>query len=126
MVLALDALWLVVLILLLAIFCTAYLMSAPVWLTLMLAVIVIGLALTVISVVSKRRRVKTPVAGDETLLLEYLKSHGIGGTLSELAEGLGIAEEKALKLLLSMEEQGTIPAGSVKAVGASPPDANET
>ncbi len=126
MVLALDALWFVILILFLAVFCAAYLMSAPVWLTLMLVVLVIGLALTVISVVSKRRRVKTPVVSDETLLLEYLKSHGIGGSLSELAEGSGIAEEKALKLLLSMEKQGTIPPGSVKALGASPPDAKET
>lgn len=126
MVLALDALWFVILILFLAIFCTAYLMSAPVWLALMLVIIVIGLALTVISVVSKKRRVKTLVASDETLLLEYLKSHGIGGSLSELAEGSGIAEEEALKLLLSMEKQGIIPAGSVKALGASPPDAKGT
>ncbi len=126
MVLALDALWFVILILFLAIFCTAYLMSAPVWLTLMLVIIVIGLALTVISVVSKKRIVKTLVASDETLLLEYLKSHGIGGSLSKLAEGSGIAEEEALKLLLSMEKQGIIPAGSVKALGASPPDAKGT
>jgi hypothetical protein len=123
MMLALDALWFVILILLLAIFCTAYLMSAPVWLALMLAVIVIGLALTVMSVVSKRRRAKTQVASDETMLLEYLKSHGIGGSLSELAAGSGIAEQEALRLLQSMEKQGTIPAGSVKALGASPPDA---
>jgi len=122
MVLPLGALWFGVLILLLAMFCLAYLMSVRVWLALMLIVIVIGLALTVISVVSKRRGVKTPVASDETLLLEYLKSHGIGGRLSELAEGSGIAEEEALKLLLTMEQQGTIPAGSVKAMGASPPD----
>jgi hypothetical protein len=126
MVLALDALWFVLLILLLAVFCAAYLMSAPVWLALMLAVIVIGLALTAISVVSKRRREKTLVADDETMLLEYLKAHGIGGSLSELAAGSGIAEEKALKLLLSMETQGTIPPGSVKALGFSPPDATET
>jgi len=125
MVLALDALWFVILILLLAVFCAAYLMSARIWLVLMLAVIVIGLALTAISVLSKRRREK-PVAGDETMLLEYLKLHGIGGSLSELAAGSGIAEEKALKLLLSMEKQGTIPPGSAKALGFSPPDAKET
>jgi len=126
MVLALDALWFVILILFLAIFCTAYLISAPVWLSLMLAVIVIGLALTVISILSKRRKEKTLVAGDETMLLEYLKLHGIGGSLSELAASSGIAEEKALKLLLSMEKQGTIPPGSVKALGFSPTDAKET
>jgi hypothetical protein len=126
MVLALDVLWFVILILFLAVFCLAYLMSARIWLSLILVVIVIGLALTVISVVSKRRRLKAPIASDETLLLEYLKSHGIGGSLSELAEGSGIAEEEALKLLLSMEKQGTIPAGSLKALGANPPDAKGT
>jgi hypothetical protein len=122
MVLALDALWLVILILLLAVFCAAYLMSARIWLVLMLVVIVIGLALTAISVLSKRRREKTLVVDGETILLEYLKSHGIGGSLSELAAGSGIAEEKALKLLLSMEKQGTIPPGSVKSLGANLPD----
>lgn len=126
MVLPLNALWFVVLILFLAIFCTAYLMSVRVWFALILVVIVVGLALTIISMVSKKRRGKTQVASDETMLLEYLKSHGIGGSLSELAEGSGIAQEKALKLLLSMEEQGTIPAGSVKALGASSPDAGAT
>jgi hypothetical protein len=125
MVLALDALWFVILILLLAIFCIAYLISARVWLVLMLAVIVLGLLLTGISVVSKRRRAKRPAAGDETVLLEYLKSHGIGGSLSELAKGSGIAEEEALRLLVSMENQGTIPPGSIKALGTSPPDAKE-
>lgn len=122
MVLALDKLWFVILILFLAIFCIAYLISAPVWLALMLAIIVLGLALTVVSVVSKRRREKASAGSDETMLLEYLKLHGIGGSLSQLAEGLGIAEEKAVKLLLSMEKQGTIPPGSVKALGADPPN----
>ena len=122
MVLALDALWLGVLILLLAIFSLAYLMSVRVWFALMLLVIVVGLALTIVSMVNKRRKEKTRVVSDETMLLEYLKSHGIGGNLSELAAGLGIAEDKALKLLLSIEEQGAIPTGSTKALGASPPD----
>ena len=122
MVLPLGALWFVVLILFLAIFSTAYLMSVRVWFALILVVIVAGFALTIVSMVSNKRRAKLQVASDETLLLEYLKSHGIGGSLSELAEGSGIAEEEALKLLLSMEKQGTIPAGSVKALGASPPD----
>jgi type II secretory pathway pseudopilin PulG len=125
MVLALDALWFGVLILLLAIFCLAYLMSVRVWFALILVIIVVGLALTIVSTVSKKRRAKVQVASDETMLLEYLKSHGIGGNLSELAASLGIAEEKALKLLLSMEEQGTIPAGSTKAFGASPPDTKQ-
>jgi ABC-type multidrug transport system fused ATPase/permease subunit len=122
MVLALDALWFGVLILLLAIFCLAYLMSVRVWFALILVIIVVGLALTIVSMVNKRRKEKTRVVSDETMLLEYLKSHGIGGNLSELAQNLGIAEDKALKLLLSMEEQGAIPTGSTKALGASPPD----
>jgi Tfp pilus assembly protein PilO len=122
MVLALDALWFGVLILLLAIFCLAWLMSVRVWFALLLVVIVVGLALTIVSMVNKRRKEKTRVVSDETMLLEYLKSHGIGGNLSELAQNLGIAEDKALKLLLSMEEQGAIPTGSTKALGASPPD----
>jgi hypothetical protein len=122
MVLALDKLWFLILIVFLAIFCIAYLISAPVWLALMLAVIVIGLALTAVSIVSKRRRAKTPAAGDEAMMLEYLKSHGIGGSLSQLAESLGIAEERAINLLLSMEKQGTIPQGSLKALGASLPE----
>jgi ABC-type multidrug transport system fused ATPase/permease subunit len=122
MVLALDALWFVVLILLLAVFCLAYLMSVRVWLALILVIIVAGFALTIVSMVSNKKRAKVQVASDETMLLEYLKSHGIGGNLSELAVGLGIAEDKALKLLLSMEEQGTIPTGSTEALGASPPD----
>jgi len=122
MVLAPGALWFGVLILLLAVFCSAYLMSVRVWFALLLVVIVVGLALTIVSMVNKRRKEKTRVVSDETMLLEYLKSHGIGGNLSELAQNLGIAEDKALKLLLSMEEQGAIPTGSTKALGASPPD----
>ena len=122
MVLALDALWFGVLILLLAIFSVASLMSVRVWFALILVIIVVGLALTIVSVVNKRRKEKTRVVSDETMLLEYLKSHGIGGNLSELAQNLGFAEDKALKLLLSMEEQGAIPTGSTEALGASPPD----
>jgi ABC-type multidrug transport system fused ATPase/permease subunit len=125
MVLALDALWFGVLILLLAVFCMAYLMSVRVWFALILVIIVVGLALTIVSTVSKKRREGTQVASNETMLLEYLKSHGIGGNLSELAQNLDIAEDKALKLLLSMEEQGAIPTGSTKALGASPPDAKK-
>lgn len=122
MVLPLDALWFVVLIVLLALFCVAYLMSARLWLVLILVVIVVGLALTIVSIVSSKRREKTQVTSDETRLLEYLKSHGIGGNLSELAASLGIAGDKALKLLLSMEDQGTIPPGSAKAFGACKSD----
>jgi len=103
----------------------AWLMSVRVWFALILVIIVVGLALTIVSMVNKRRKEKTRVVSDETMLLEYLKSHGIGGNLSELAVGLGIAEDKALRLLLSMEEQGAIPTGSTKALGASPPDAKK-
>lgn len=52
---SLNALWFAVLILILAIFCIAFLMSARVWWALILLVIVIGLALTIVSVVSKKR-----------------------------------------------------------------------
>ena len=122
MVLALDALWVGVLIVLLAIFCTASLMSVRVWFALMLVVIVIGLALTVVSTVNKRRRERIQLSSDQTMLVEYLKSHGIGGDLSQLAKTLGIGEERALKLLLSLEAQGTIPAGSVKALAPNKPN----
>lgn len=125
MVLPLFELWFAALIVLLAIFCMAYLMSVRVWFALILVVIVVGLVLTTVSMVNQRRREKTQVAGDESMLLEYLKSHGIGGNLSELAESLGIAEEKALELLLSMEGQGTIPSGSAKILAANTPYANK-
>lgn len=114
MVLPLDALWLGVLIAFLAVFCTAFLMSPRLWFALILAVIVVGLVLTIVSVVSKRRRKYTELSREETMLLEYLKSHGIGGSLSELASTLDITEEKTLNLLISMEEKGAIPPGSVK------------
>jgi len=89
MVLPLDALWFVVLILLLAVFCAAPLISARIFWVLILLVIVLGLALTVISMLSRRRQ-GAQDAGDENTLLEYLRSHGLGGKLSELAQGLGM------------------------------------
>lgn len=122
MVLALDALWFGVLLLLVAVFCTASLMNVYVWFALILVIIIAGLALTAVSVVNKRRREKIQIASDETMLIEYLKSHGIGGNLSELAVSLGIAENRALELLLSMEKRGAIPEGSTKALEASLPE----
>jgi|APFre7841882630_1041343.scaffolds.fasta_scaffold61496_1 uncharacterized membrane protein len=124
MVLPLDALWFVVLILLLAVFCTAPLISVRIFWILILLVIVLGLALTIISVLSRRRR-GAQDAGDENTLLEYLRSHGLGGKLSELAQGLGMPEEKTHRLLLALEERGAIPAGSAKIFTANPPDAGK-
>jgi hypothetical protein len=124
MVLPLDALWFVVLILLLAVFCTAPLISARVFWILILLVIVLGLALTVISILSRRRR-GAQDAGDENTLLEYLRSHGLGGKLSELAQSLGMPEERTLRLLLALEERRAIPAGSAKLFAATPPDAGK-
>jgi len=124
MVLPLDALWFVVLILLLAVFSTAPLISARIFCILILLVIVLGLALTIISMLSRRRR-GAQDAGDENTLLEYLRSHGLGGKLSELAQGLGMPEEKTHRLLLALEERGTIPAGSANLFSASPPDAGK-
>ena len=89
MVLPLDVLWFVVLILLLAVFSTAPLLGVRIFWILILLVIVLGLALTIISTLSKRRR-GAQDAGDENTLLEYLRSHGLGGKLSELAQGLGM------------------------------------
>lgn len=122
MVLPLDALWFVVLILLLAVFSTAPLLSVRIFWILILLVIVLGLALTVISMLSRRRR-GAQDAGDENTLLEYLRSHGLGGKLSELAQGLGMPEERTLRLLLALEERGAIPAGSARLFSASLPDA---
>jgi len=102
--------------------CLAPLISARVFWSLILLVIVLGLVLTIVSMINKKRRAKTQVASDETVLIEYLNSHGIGGDLSELAESLGIAEEKAFNLLLSLEEQGAIPAGSAEALIANTTD----
>lgn len=113
MVLKLDALWFGVLILVMAVFCTAPLMSAQVFWALILLFIAGGLALTIVSQVSERRKVLVPVS-DETRLLEYLRAHGITGKLSQAAESLGIAEERALEIMLSLEAKGDIPPGSSK------------
>ena len=113
MVLKLDALWFGVLILVMAVFCTAPLMNAQVFWALILFFIAGGLALTIVSRVSERRKVPVPVS-DESRLLEYLRAHGISGNLSEVADSLGIAEERALELMLSLEAKGDIPAGSSK------------
>lgn len=112
MKLPLDALWLIVLILILAIFCTAFLMGVRLFWALILAVLVLGLALTMLSMFSKRGRERRESLREETALLEYLKSHGIGGELSELSKSLGIAEEKILKRVQSLEDRGAIPPGS--------------
>ena len=124
MVLPLGVLWFVVLILLLAVFSTAYLFSSRVFWILILLFLVFGLALTIISMLSKRRR-GAQGAGDENTLLEYLRAHGLGGKLSELAQGMGMSEEKTLRLLGALEERGAIPPGSAKIFTASPPDAGK-
>ena len=124
MVLQLDALWFIVLILLLAVFSTAPLFSARIFWILILAFIILGLACTVLSVLSNRSR-RSQEAGDENMLLEYLRSHGLGGKLSELARGTGMPEEKTLRLLSSLEGRGAIPAGSAKIFTASSPDADK-
>ena len=113
MVLKLDALWFGVLILVMAVFCTAPLMSAQVFWALILLFIVGGLALTIVSQVNERRKVLVPVS-DDTRLLEFLRAHGITGKLSQAAESLGIAEERALEIMLSLEAKGDIPPGSSK------------
>lgn len=118
MVLPLDALWFVILILLLAVFSAAYLLGARIFWVLILLFIVLGLALTVISILSKRRQ-RAQEAGDENTLLEYLRSHGLGGKLSELAQSVGMPEDRTLRLLLALEERGAIPAGSAKIFTAS-------
>jgi len=124
MVLPLDALWFVVLILLLAIFSIAPLINARTFCILILLVIVLGLAFTAVSILSRRRR-GAQEAGDANTLLEYLRSHGLGGKLSELAQSLGMPEEKTYRLLLALEGRGDIPAGSAKLFSASPPDAGK-
>jgi len=124
MVLPLDALWFVVLILLLAVFSTAPLLSARIFWALILLFIVLGLTLTIVSVLSKRRQ-RAQEAGDENMLLEYLRSHGLGGKLSELSRSMGMPEEKTLRLLISLEDRGAIPAGSAKIFTASPSDAGK-
>jgi uncharacterized membrane protein len=121
MVLPLDALWFVILILLLAVFSTAPLLSARIFWVLILLFIVLGLALTIISTLSKRR-LRTQEAGDENTLLEYLRAHGLGGKLSELAQSMGMSEEKTLRLLVALEKRGAIPPGSARIFTASPQD----
>jgi hypothetical protein len=113
MVLKLDALWFGVLILVMAVFCTAPLMNAQVFWALILLFIVGGLALTIVSKVNEGKKAQVPVS-DETMLLEYFRAHGISKSLSEAAESLGIAEGRALELMLSLEVKGEIPAGSSK------------
>ena len=117
MMLPLGALWFVVLILVLVIFCTAFLMSVRLFWVLILAVVVFGLALTMISLFSKRGRELRESMREETMLLEYLKSHGIGGELSELSKSIGIAEDRILDRLRSLEERGKIPPGSTSKLG---------
>lgn len=124
MVLPLDAIWFVVLILILAVFSTSYLMSARVFLILILLFLVLGLALSIISTLSKRRQ-GAREAGDEKMLLEYLHAHGLGGMLSELAQNMGMSEEKTLRLLRALEGRGAIPPGSAKIFTASPPGAKK-
>ena len=121
MVLPLDGLWFAILILFLAVFSTAPLMSARVFLVLILVIIVVGLALTIVSMVFKRRRAPQD-ASDKAMLLEYLKTHGLGGNLLQLAESLGFSEDRTLKLLLLLEEEGAIPPGSSKVFTARPPN----
>ena len=119
MVLPFDALWFVILILLLAVFSAAPLLGVRIFWVLILIFIVLGLALTIISILSRRRQ-RAQDAGDENTLLEYLRSHGLGGKLSELAQSMGMPEDKTLRLLLALEERGAIPAGSAKIFTASP------
>ena len=122
MVLALDVIWFAVLILLLGIFCISPLISVLVFWVLILLVIVVGLALTVVSIIAKRRREEAESTIVETEMLEYLNKHGIKGNLSELAEALDITQEDALWLLTSLEERGAIPTGSTKALAPPPPE----
>lgn len=119
MALPLDAIWLAVLLLILAIFCIAYLISPNLFGVLILVAISIGLIFTPIALFKKRQQRKRH-AKEEGILLEYLRSHGIGGELSEIAERLGLTQEKASKLLLSLEEQGLIPSGSARGMLRKP------
>jgi len=123
-ILPLDVIWFVILILLLAVFSTAPFLSVRIFWVLILLFIIFGLALTIISILSKRRQ-RAKEAGDENTLLEYLRSHGLGGKLSELAQGLGMPEEKTLRLLLALEERGDIPTGSAKIFTANPQDSGK-
>jgi len=111
MVLPLASVWFAVLILLLAIICTARYISAPVFWALLILVIATGLTLAIISTINKRRQARQD-ARDGGMLLEYLRSHGLGGNLSELSKSLGMSEERTQRLLGLLEEQGAIPKGS--------------
>ena len=124
MVLPFDALWFVILILLLAVFSAAPLLGVRIFWVLILIFIVLGLALTIISILSRRRQ-RAQDAGDENTLLEYLRAHGVGGNLSELAQSMGMSEEKTLRLLLALEGRGAIPPGSAKIFTVGPPDAGK-
>jgi hypothetical protein len=119
MVLPLDSLWLAVLIMILTIICTAHYMSAPVFWALLILIIVVGLTLAILSTMNKRRQARQD-ASDEGVLLEYLRSHGLGGNLSELSKSLSMSEEKTQRLLGLLEGQGAIPKGSAHSFTAKP------
>jgi hypothetical protein len=119
MVIPLNVLWLAVLISVLAVFCTAPLMSVQTFWILILLFIIAGLALTFVSLMNQRRRRQEPVAV-ETRVLEYLRAHGIAGSPSEIAESLGIAEEGVAEAILRLEAKGDIPAGSSRVLGIRP------
>jgi ABC-type multidrug transport system fused ATPase/permease subunit len=121
MVLALDSLWFAVLIMTLVVICTAFYLSAPVFWALLILIIAIGLTLTIISTINKRRQARQD-ASDEGMLLEYLHSHGLGGNLSELSVNLSMSEEKTQRLLRLLEEHGAIPEGSAHSFRAKPQD----
>jgi len=118
-VLPLDSIWFAVLIMILAVICTAHYMSAPVFWALLILIIVVGLTLAIISMMNKRRQARQD-ASDEGMLLEYLHSHGLGGNLSELSVSLSMSEEKTLRLLGLLEEHGAIPKGSAHSFTAKP------
>lgn len=125
MILPFDVLWFVILVLLMAVFSTAFLMNAHIFWALILLFIVLGIALSLVSMVSKRKTA-THDSNEENVLLEYLKSHGLGGNLLEIAQNLGLDKEKISKLLMSLEQHGAIPAGSSKAFSINQSDVNET
>jgi len=120
--LPLNVIWFVGLILVLAVFSIAYLISVRLFWVLILSIIVVGLALTVVSILGKRR-LAAQEAAQRAALLDYLKSRGIGGNLPEIANNLGLTEEKTIKILLTLEKQGVIPPESSKAFASGKPDA---
>jgi len=119
MVLSLESIWFAVLILILAVICTARYMSAPVFWAVLILIIAIGLTLAIVSTINKRRQARQD-ASDEGMLLEYLRSHGLGGNLSELSKSLSMSEAKTQRLLGLLEEQGAIPKGSTHLFMAKP------